>query len=307
MDGFTAGEHLHESLDPSRPRVAARRASGKSVRPRRTSPAARWTAPSSIASWSASAEAKAGESPSTVSTASHACSSAATRRSASWWPTAASSPARAFDFTMPQGRLFLQLSLGMPHSSPTHPTKRSTASTPALNTSASNTANSDNTKPSSHVHYGIHQGDLIALTRQHRPFRAPRIENDTLGEITVLHPNGSASIALDGSDRHHRRPRRPPVHPPRLRSTRLLPAERDRRARHRPHQRLANQQETAYVEATRARQRTYWHIAAKTSTQRPRARPHRAPRPTHDRQPSTRPDYSTAGTTVPYVGRRLQP
>jgi conjugative relaxase-like TrwC/TraI family protein len=116
--------------------------------------------------------------------------------------------------------------------------------------------------PLPHVHYGIHRGDLIAFTHQHRPPRAARVENGTRGEITALHPDGSATIALDGSDRHVT------LAPDDLRSIRLAYAQHVYRQQGATVERAViltggwqTSKETAYVEATRARQRTDWHIA----------------------------------------------
>ncbi len=116
--------------------------------------------------------------------------------------------------------------------------------------------------PLPHVHYGVHQGDLIAFTHQHRPPRAPRVENGTRGEITIIHPNGSATIALDGSDR------RITLAPDDLGSIRLAYAQHVYRQQGATVERSIvltggwqTSKETAYVEAGRARQRTDWHIA----------------------------------------------
>jgi hypothetical protein len=113
-----------------------------------------------------------------------------------------------------------------------------------------------------HVYYGIRQGDLIAFTDQHRPPRAARVENGTRGEITALHPDGSATITLDGSDR------RVTLTPDDLRSIRLAYAQHVYRQQGATVERAIvvtggwqTSKETAYVEATRARQRTDWHIA----------------------------------------------
>jgi hypothetical protein len=115
---------------------------------------------------------------------------------------------------------------------------------------------------SSLLHYGIHRGDLITFTHQHRPTRAARVENGTRGEITTLHPDGSATIALDGSDRHVT------LTPDDLGSIRLAYAQHVYRQQGATVERAIvltggwqTSKETAYVEATRARQRTDWHIA----------------------------------------------
>jgi conjugative relaxase-like TrwC/TraI family protein len=116
--------------------------------------------------------------------------------------------------------------------------------------------------PLPHVHYGIRRGDLIAFTHQHRPPRAARVENGTRGEITALNPNGGATIALDGSNR------RVTLAPEDLRSIRLAYAQHVYRQQGATVERAIvltggwqTSKETAYVEATRARQRTDWHIA----------------------------------------------
>jgi conjugative relaxase-like TrwC/TraI family protein len=116
--------------------------------------------------------------------------------------------------------------------------------------------------PLPHVHYGIRQGDLIAFTHQHRPPQQPRVENGTRGEITTLHPNGGATIALDGSDRHIHLPAKD------LKAIRLAYAQHVYRQQGATVERAVvltggwqTTKETAYVEATRARQRTDWHIA----------------------------------------------
>ena len=113
-----------------------------------------------------------------------------------------------------------------------------------------------------HVHYGIRRGDLIAFTHQHRPPRAPRVENGTRGEITRLYPDGSASITLDGSDRGVT------LAPKDLKAIRLAYAQHVYRQQGATVERAIvltggwqTTKETAYVEATRARQRTDWHIA----------------------------------------------
>lgn len=116
--------------------------------------------------------------------------------------------------------------------------------------------------PLPHVHYGIRQGDLIAFTHQHRPPGESRIENGTRGEITALHPNGTATITLDGSDR------RIALSAKDLNSIRLAYAQHVYRQQGATVERAIvltgswqTSKETAYVEATRARQRTDWHIA----------------------------------------------
>jgi ATP-dependent exoDNAse (exonuclease V) alpha subunit len=116
--------------------------------------------------------------------------------------------------------------------------------------------------PLPHVHYGIREGDLIAFTRQHRPAGKTRVENGTRGEITALHPNGSATVTLDGSNR------RIALATEDLDSLRLAYAQHVHRQQGATVERSIvltggwqTSKETAYVEATRARQRTDWYIA----------------------------------------------
>jgi conjugative relaxase-like TrwC/TraI family protein len=116
--------------------------------------------------------------------------------------------------------------------------------------------------PLPHLHYGIREGDLITFTRQHRPPHQPRVENGTRGEITRLHPNGGATIALDGSDR------RIALAAEDLDALRLAYAQHVYRQQGATVERSIvltgswqTSKETAYVEATRARQRTDWYIA----------------------------------------------
>jgi hypothetical protein len=120
----------------------------------------------------------------------------------------------------------------------------------------------DHETPLPHVHYGIREGDLIAFTRQHRPAGKTRVENGTRGEITALHPNGSATITLDGSNRRIVLPADD------LDALRLAYAQHVYRQQGATVERSIvltggwqTSKETAYVEATRARQRTDWYIA----------------------------------------------
>ncbi len=116
--------------------------------------------------------------------------------------------------------------------------------------------------PLPHMHYGIRRGDLIAFTRQHRPPGESRVENGSRGEITALDPSGGVTIALDGSDRRVQLAARD------LKSLRLAYAQHVYRQQGATVERAVvltgswqTSKETAYVEATRARQRTDWHIA----------------------------------------------
>ena len=92
------------------------------------------------------------------------------------------------------------------------------------------------------VHYGLRQGDLIAFIAQHRPLGQPRVENGTRGQVSAIHERG-VTVTLDGSQR---KVQLASDHldsaETGLRSACVPPAGRDRRALHRAHRRLANQQ-----------------------------------------------------------------
>jgi hypothetical protein len=110
-------------------------------------------------------------------------------------------------------------------------------------------------------HYSLHQGDLIAFTKQHRPPRQPRVENGSRGEITAITPRG-ITIALDGSDRHIN------LHQEHLDTIRLAYAQHVYRQQGATVQRSVvltggwqTSNESAYVEATRARHGTDWYLA----------------------------------------------
>jgi ATP-dependent exoDNAse (exonuclease V) alpha subunit len=110
-------------------------------------------------------------------------------------------------------------------------------------------------------HYGLHQGDLIAFTKQHRPPGQPRVENGSRGEITAITPRG-ITIALDGSDRHIN------LHQEHLDAIRLGYAQHVYRQQGATVERSVvltggwqTSKESAYVEATRARHGTDWYLA----------------------------------------------
>ena len=93
------------------------------------------------------------------------------------------------------------------------------------------------------VHYGIRQGDRVAMIEQHHEPGAERIENGSQGEVLHITPAGEALIEFDvtgrrrtlaGDDLAPRAPRVRAAHPPRPR--------RDRHPHPRRHRRLANQQ-----------------------------------------------------------------
>lgn len=55
--------------------------------------------------------------------------------------------------------------------------------------------------PLSHQHYGLHEGDLVTFTAQHRTPGQPRIENGARGEVTRVHEREGLTVKLDGSER----------------------------------------------------------------------------------------------------------
>ncbi len=112
-----------------------------------------------------------------------------------------------------------------------------------------------------HVHYGVREGDLIAFNQQHRPVGKQRVENGTRGEITAVGPDG-IMIALDGSNRQVQ------LAADDLDSIRLAYAQHVYRQQGATVERSViltggwqTSRETAYVEASRARNGSEWYIA----------------------------------------------
>ena len=115
--------------------------------------------------------------------------------------------------------------------------------------------------PLPNVHYGLRDGDLIAFNAQHRPPGQPRVENGTRGQVTHVHDHG-VTITLDGSGRQVQ------LAGEHLESLRLAYAQHVYRQQGATVDRSIvltggwqTSKETAYVEATRARHGTDWHIA----------------------------------------------
>jgi hypothetical protein len=111
------------------------------------------------------------------------------------------------------------------------------------------------------VHYGLREGDLVAFTAQHRPRGKPRVENGTRGQVSAIHERG-VTVTIDGSQR------RVQLAGEDLDSLRLAYAQHVYRQQGATVERSVvltggwqTSKETAYVEATRARQRTDWFIA----------------------------------------------
>jgi conjugative relaxase-like TrwC/TraI family protein len=114
------------------------------------------------------------------------------------------------------------------------------------------------------THYVLREGDRVAFKGQHHPQGEPRVENGSRGQITRLDPNnnGQATVALDGSDRQVT------VSGEDLENLRLAYAEHVYREQGATVERSVvltggwqTGKESAYVEATRAREGTDWHLA----------------------------------------------
>jgi conjugative relaxase-like TrwC/TraI family protein len=116
--------------------------------------------------------------------------------------------------------------------------------------------------PLGSVHYGLREGDRVAFIRQHRAQRQPRVENGSRGEITGMDEEGALTVKLDGSGR------------------KVMLAGEDREALRLGYaQHIYRQQgatveravvltggwqtskESSYVQASRARSGTEWHLA----------------------------------------------
>jgi ATP-dependent exoDNAse (exonuclease V) alpha subunit len=111
------------------------------------------------------------------------------------------------------------------------------------------------------VHYGLRKGDLIAFITQHRPRGQPKVENGTRGQVTNIHEYG-VTVILDGSQRKVQ------VAGDNLESLRLAYAQHVYRQQGATVERSVvvtggwqTSKETAYVEATRARQGTDWYVS----------------------------------------------
>jgi ATP-dependent exoDNAse (exonuclease V) alpha subunit len=116
--------------------------------------------------------------------------------------------------------------------------------------------------PLSSVHYGLRQGDHIAFIAQHRPPGQPRVENGTRGEITGIGRDRTVTLALDGSDRKLQ------LAGEDVETLRLAYAQHVYRQQGATVDRAVvltggwqTSKETAYVQATRARHGTDWHVA----------------------------------------------
>jgi ATP-dependent exoDNAse (exonuclease V) alpha subunit len=114
----------------------------------------------------------------------------------------------------------------------------------------------------SSVHYGLRQGDHIAFITQHRPPGQPRVENGTRGEVMGIDGDRTVTLVLDGSGRTIR------LAGEDMESLRLAYAQHVYRQQGATVDRAVvltggwqTSKETAYVQATRARLGTDWHLA----------------------------------------------
>jgi hypothetical protein len=115
--------------------------------------------------------------------------------------------------------------------------------------------------PLPHQHYGLREGDLIAFTKQHRTPGQPRVENGTRGQVTNIHEEG-LTVTLDGSERMVS------LAGEELESLRLGYAQHVYRQQGATVERSVvvtggwqTSKESAYVQASRARQGTEWFLA----------------------------------------------
>jgi ATP-dependent exoDNAse (exonuclease V) alpha subunit len=115
--------------------------------------------------------------------------------------------------------------------------------------------------PLPHQHYGLREGDLIAFTKQHRTPGEPRVENGTRGQVTSIHDHG-LTVLLDGSRREVTLAGQD------LESLRLAYAQHVYRQQGATVERSVvvtggwqTSKESAYVQASRAREGTEWFLA----------------------------------------------
>jgi conjugative relaxase-like TrwC/TraI family protein len=116
--------------------------------------------------------------------------------------------------------------------------------------------------PLASVNYGLRQGDHIAFVAQHRPAGQARVENGTRGEVTDISHDRTVTLALDGSGRTLR------LTGGDVESLRLAYVQHVYRQQGATVDRAVvltggwqTSKETAYVQATRARHGTDWHLA----------------------------------------------
>ena len=112
-----------------------------------------------------------------------------------------------------------------------------------------------------HQHYGLCEGDLITFTAQHRIPGQARVENGTRGQVTRTHEHG-LTVLLDGSEREVTLAGKD------LENVRLAYAQHVYRQQGATVDRSVvltggwqTSKESAYVQATRAREATEWFLA----------------------------------------------
>jgi conjugative relaxase-like TrwC/TraI family protein len=110
-------------------------------------------------------------------------------------------------------------------------------------------------------HYGLREGDLVTFTAQHRPPGRARVENGSRGQVTMVHEQG-LTVTLDGSDRQVR------LAGEDLENLRLAYAQHVYRQQGATVDRAVvvtggwqTSRESAYVQASRARNGTEWYLA----------------------------------------------
>jgi ATP-dependent exoDNAse (exonuclease V) alpha subunit len=151
------------------------------------------------------------------------------------------------------------------------------------------------------VHYGLREGDRIAFIAQHRPPRQARVENGTRGHITNIDHDGTVSLTIDGSGRQLR------IGPDDAESLRLAYAQHVYRQQGATVDRSIvltggwqTSRETAYVQASRARNGTDWYVARDqlgTDGQDPDRIEHLAQRMSNSRQHAPSVEYELHDAT----------
>ena len=113
-----------------------------------------------------------------------------------------------------------------------------------------------------HQHYGLHEGDLVTFTAQHRTPGQPRVENGARGEVTRVHEHERLTVKLDGSERVVN------LAGEDLENLRLAYAQHVYRQQGATVERSVvvtggwqTSKESAYVQASRAREGTEWFLA----------------------------------------------
>ena len=112
------------------------------------------------------------------------------------------------------------------------------------------------------THYPIREHDHVALISQHKPSGQPRVENGARGEVTNIGRDDTLTLTLDGSDREI------VLAGKEIDSLRLAYAQHVYRQQGATVERAVvltggwqTSKESAYVQATRARNDTDWYLA----------------------------------------------